>query len=131
MNTSRAVGYGLLVINYFAKHKDQKVATAEIIAKEYSMDSHLYLFKIMKDLVKANILRSARGPHGGYSLAKPLNKINMLEIIEVIEGPMQSRLSMTEFAPKEKFCIKIDKAYEKAITEVRKVLKNTKLSDLV
>ncbi|MHC4133121.1 MAG: RrF2 family transcriptional regulator [Planctomycetota bacterium] len=130
MISSRAVEYGLLVISYCAKHKDEK-AKAEAIAKEYGMNSHLYLFKVMLCPVRANVLKSERGPHGGYSLARPLNKINMLEVVEAIDGPMQSRLNLTENAPKEKFCIKAEKVHEKAIAEARKVLKNTKLSDLI
>ena len=48
-----------------------------------------------------------------------------------IDGPIKNRLHLTQHAPKEKFCIKAEKVHEKAIAEARKVLKNTKMSDLI
>jgi Rrf2 family protein len=131
MNTSNSIGYGLLAVCYIANHKDEKIVTSYTIAEEYGISSLEYLLKIMQALVKANIFRSKRGPRGGFSMARPLNKINMLEIIEGVDGPMTGQLYLREHAPKEKFSIKAEKVYEKALDEARKVLKNTKLSDLI
>ncbi len=47
-----------------------------------------FLAKILKTLVDEGLVRSARGPHGGYALARPSSEINFLEIIEAIEGPV-------------------------------------------
>jgi len=130
MRSSRSSAYGLLATGYIAQHTDQKNISSETISKEYNIPLE-YLLKILQQLVRADVLRGKRGPHGGYSLTRPLNKINLLEIIEAIDGPIQSCLYLTEFAPKEKFCIKAGKAHEKAIADARKVLKNKKLSDLI
>jgi Rrf2 family protein len=45
-----------------------------------------FLGKILKDLVRAGMLTSARGPTGGYSLAREPEDICLLEIKEAIEG---------------------------------------------
>ena len=37
-------------------------------------------------LAKNKILNSTKGPHGGFSLAKPANEISLLNIIEIIDG---------------------------------------------
>jgi Rrf2 family iron-sulfur cluster assembly transcriptional regulator len=42
--------------------------------------------KILLDLVKAGLLKSTRGPGGGYGLAKPAAEISLLEIREVFDG---------------------------------------------
>ena len=131
MIASRTVEYAFLAIGYYAKHKDKKAVKSKDIAKVYGLKTHLYFFKVMQYLVKADILRSQRGPTGGYTLTKSLDKISMLEVIEAVEGPLENRLSLTEHAPKDKFCKKADQVYEKAIGEARKVFKNTKLSDLL
>ena len=39
-------------------------------------------------MVNARLLHSLRGPHGGYMLAKPANKITVVEVIEAAEGPL-------------------------------------------
>jgi len=45
-----------------------------------------YLAKTSNLLVKAGILNSTRGIHGGVLLAKPAEEITLLEIIEASEG---------------------------------------------
>jgi DNA-binding IscR family transcriptional regulator len=40
-------------------------------------------------LAGAGILRSAKGPHGGYRLAKPAQQIILLEIVEAVDGPIR------------------------------------------
>jgi DNA-binding IscR family transcriptional regulator len=55
----------------------------------------------------------------------------MLEIVEAVEGPIVSDLMMTEHAPRDKFCIKAEKVHENATAVAKRVLKSTKLSDLI
>jgi len=45
-----------------------------------------FLSKIMRDLTRARILRSVRGPAGGFSLAMPPKKITLWEVIRIIDG---------------------------------------------
>jgi Rrf2 family protein len=130
MKISRSAGYGLLAVGYVAQHRDKKIILSNTISKKYNIPLE-YLLKIMQQLVRVGVLRSKRGPRGGFSLAKPPNKITMLEIVEAVEGPIVSDLMMTEHAPRDKFCIKTEKVHENAITVARRVLKNTKLSDLL
>ncbi|MCP5096612.1 MAG: Rrf2 family transcriptional regulator [Chloroflexi bacterium] len=47
-----------------------------------------FLHKITADLVKANLLLTFAGPSGGIMLQKPLVEINMLQILEAVEGPI-------------------------------------------
>ncbi|NYZ63675.1 SUF system Fe-S cluster assembly regulator [Luteimonas deserti] len=48
--------------------------------------------KILKPLAQAGLVEGFRGANGGYRLARPASAINLLEIVEAIEGP----LAMTE-----------------------------------
>ena len=130
MSISRSTGYGLLAVGYIGKHKEQKIILSQTIAKEYDIPLE-YLLKIMQQLVRANILRSKRGPRGGFSLAKPPKKITMLEIVEAVDGPMVSRLNLKEHAPREKFGIKAEQVYQKAINQAKAVFERSKLSSLL
>lgn len=45
-----------------------------------------FLGKILQILAKNKLLKSTKGPNGGFALAKPANEINLLQIIEIIDG---------------------------------------------
>ena len=47
-----------------------------------------YLELIMLDLKKAGLVRSTRGPRGGYVLARDPADISFGEIVRVMEGPI-------------------------------------------
>ena len=47
-----------------------------------------YLELIMLDLKKAGIVRSTRGPKGGYKLARPAAEISFGEVVRALEGPI-------------------------------------------
>jgi Rrf2 family protein len=51
----------------------------------------LFVTKILRDLVRAGILRSAKGRHGGFGLARPADKLRLLDIVEVIDGVQSHR----------------------------------------
>lgn len=42
--------------------------------------------KVLKRLVKGDILRSARGAYGGYQLSRRPEEISALEVVQAIEG---------------------------------------------
>ena len=130
MKVSRSVGYGLLAAGYIAQHKGKNLVLSQDVAKKYKIPLE-YLLKIMQQLVKVHILRSKRGPRGGFSLARPLNKITMLEVIEVIDGPMDVPLGLDEHAPKDKFGARVERVYDRVIAQARNEFNKVKLSDLV
>jgi Rrf2 family protein len=47
-----------------------------------------YLELIMLDLKKGGLVKSTRGPKGGYVLARSPNEISFGEIVRVMEGPI-------------------------------------------
>jgi len=130
MRMNRSTGYALLAVGYIAQHKDEPIILSQTISKEYNIPVE-YLLKIMQQLVRANVLRSKRGPRGGFSLARSVTKITMLDIVEAVEGPIDRPLGVTEQAPKEKFANKAEKAYGQVITQARNSFKKITVSDLL
>ncbi|MFD0683517.1 RrF2 family transcriptional regulator [Actinomadura fibrosa] len=49
-----------------------------------------YLNKQLQALVKAGIATSTPGARGGFRLARPLEKITMMDVVTAIEGPEQA-----------------------------------------
>lgn len=59
----------------------QTISTAQNIPKRF-------LEQILNDLKAAGFLESKRGIAGGYRLRVPPEKINLAEIIRLVEGPL-------------------------------------------
>jgi Rrf2 family protein len=47
-----------------------------------------FLENILTQLRSSGIVRSQRGPEGGYWLAKPPDQVNLADIIRAVEGPL-------------------------------------------
>lgn len=47
-----------------------------------------FLENILTQLRSSGIVRSQRGPEGGYWLAKPPQEVNLAQIIRAVEGPL-------------------------------------------
>ena len=49
-----------------------------------------FLLQILRVLVTHGILKSTRGVEGGYSLSRSPEAISLLEVIEAIDGPLET-----------------------------------------
>ncbi len=47
-----------------------------------------FLENILTQLRSSGIVRSQRGPEGGYWLARPADQVNLADIIRAVEGPL-------------------------------------------
>jgi Rrf2 family protein len=47
-----------------------------------------FLENILTQLRSSGIVRSQRGPEGGYWLARPADQLNLADIIRAVEGPL-------------------------------------------
>ncbi len=52
-----------------------------------------FLEQLFATLRRAGILRSQRGVKGGYTLARPAGEITVLELVELLDGPLGARSS--------------------------------------
>lgn len=59
-----------------------------------------YLAKLVVPLRNAGIIRSARGAKGGYELARSPSSIDVMEVVEVLEG----RASLLECTDRPELC---------------------------
>lgn len=130
MRISRSTGYAMLALGYIAENKSKKVILSQDIAKKYDIPLE-YLLKLLQQLVKANILHSKRGPHGGFSLVRSPQQVSILQIIEAIDGPFVSHSSLFEQTSGEKIGTQVDKLYDKALSQAKAVFEKAKLSSLI
>jgi len=62
--------------------------------------------KLMQKLNKAKLVESCMGPRGGFELGREPSKINLLEVIESIQGPISVNrcLLSAQGCPRHKRC---------------------------
>src|SRR5205823_3745255 len=92
MRLNRGARYAVHALAHMAKHKGDGASASHIVAREEGIPDR-FLLKVLKPLVTARVLTSVRGPNGGYRLAKPPDKITLLEVVEAVEGPLRGDAS--------------------------------------
>ena len=83
---SRASKYAVLSVLYLGEHSliERKIRVKEIAE---SINVPLpFIAKLFQQLVKGDIISSAKGPNGGFYLTEENGKRTILDIIENIEG---------------------------------------------
>ncbi len=130
MKISRSTGYALVAVGFIAQNYKDGAVLAARVSKEYGIPLE-YLLKILQQLVRANVLRSKRGPRGGFFLSRPAEEITMLHIIEAVDGPMISHLHLAEQTNNAPFSLKMEDICRKATTEVKEIYGKTKLSSIL
>lgn len=89
-----------------------------------------FLLQILRNLVNHGILQSTRGVEGGYTLERRPEDISLLQIIEAIEGPLNSNLPISEGLPAE--CQEqLREALKEVTATARRQLDAIKLSSLL
>jgi len=88
MQVSRKVDYALRAVIHLADAEESEricsvgeISTRERIPRQF-------LEKIVQELIHKGLVRSRRGPRGGYVLARPADKMTFRDVIEAVEGPI-------------------------------------------
>lgn len=87
LNISEAFSLALHSAALVAASRAGKETARSLAAAMGASENHLS--KVLQRMVKSGILLSARGPGGGFSLARPAREITLLEIYESVEGPFR------------------------------------------
>ena len=87
LRISRKIDYGLRAMIYLSALPSGSVVPFREIAREMEVPED-FLAKILKTLVDQGLVKSSRGPHGGYALGRSPGEISFLDVIEAVEGPI-------------------------------------------
>jgi Rrf2 family protein len=88
MKISEAASLALHGMAYLATHPSETTSVKEMAARLFVSEAHLS--KVLQRLAHVGLVRSNRGPKGGFSLERKSVEITLLEIYEAIEGPLVS-----------------------------------------
>ena len=106
MKVSKKARYGLRALVDLAVHIQECPVPLVEIAKRQEMSLN-YLEQVLGALRKAGIVKSMKGPKGGYSLDKEPKEITVEEILAAVEG---------------KFCI-VEKKKEKELDALQRAIR--------
>lgn len=87
LKLTKKADYGLIALKHLATLPVNGSATAKEVAESYHIPLPL-LAKILQKLCKQGFLKSVQGTNGGYRLGREASRINALEVIRAIDGPI-------------------------------------------
>lgn len=80
--------YAIRAVRDIAEHHSARRKAREIAA---SMSiPHRSLSRILAELVRADVLRATAGREGGCELARPPERMALLEVIDAVDRPTQT-----------------------------------------
>lgn len=94
--------------------------------------SEKYLSRLVIELRRAGLISSVRGAGGGYKLARPPKMITILDVLEVMEGP----LAIVDCVEHDDCCDRSDRCPPRILwsqinRKIRNVFSEYTLQDLV
>jgi Rrf2 family protein len=131
MKLSTKGRYGVRALLDIALHHDESPVQLKDIAERQQI-SLSYLEQLIAPLVAAGLLKSARGAHGGVSLAMPARDIRLLDVVQALEGSLAPVhcVDEPEICPRAKACVTRD-VWVEVKDAVESVLGSITLADLV
>ena len=100
MKLSKRGEYGLRALQYLARHDGEGPVSNKDLAARNNIP-HRFLEQILLTLKHGQIVRSQKGPQGGYYLARSPDQINLAEVVRLLDGPLAplSCVSETAYEP--------------------------------
>jgi Rrf2 family protein len=130
MRLTRASSYAIHALAYMALQKHNRPIPSHLVAQARGIPER-FLLKVLKPLVSARVLLSIKGPNGGYRLARPPNKVSLLEIVEAIDGPVRGVAPLSEDGSETALNRKLEDICRQAADQVRRQLEKVTLADLI
>jgi len=124
--TSEAATLALHAAGILAGHKGS--VSAHTMAEALGA-SEATLSKVMQRMVKAGLVTSKRGPHGGFELARPSKSVTLLEVYESVEGVIEVKHCLLGAPVCGKKRCPLGGLFEKVTREVTEKLSKTTLRE--
>jgi Rrf2 family protein len=132
MKVSSKGHYGILALAELAgSYRLNRAVQLKEIAENQNIPMQ-YLGQIMVLLKRGDLVRGARGPMGGYVLARPPESISVKEVLQVVEGPFDG-FDLAARRPGQPLPLvtrRLNETWAKGLQAMETVLDETTLADL-
>ena len=131
MKLSSRSRYGFRAILELAVDYGKGPLQIKTIAKREDI-SNKYLEQLIAMLKASGLVRSIRGPRGGYELTRPPNEVKLSDVFKTLEGPVVAVecLEHPEFCPRCTDCV-TRQVWAEMQSAMMGVLESKTLQDLV
>lgn len=128
---SRSTEYAIRALVPLAQVPDGRYTMVKTIAEQERIPTH-FLAKILQQLARKGLLRSSKGPQGGFILNVPPDEIRLLDIVEALDGlqPFQLAADGVENIPDGLYCA-MHVEWADLQQEILDYLKDNTVADLV
>ncbi len=131
MKISTKGRYGLRILLDLALHDGEEPRLIRDIAESQQI-SPKYISRLIIDLRRAGLVRSIRGSKGGFRLAQKPEAVTLLEVMEVMEGP----LSIVDCVQSPRRCERNEACVTREIwnrvnTEIRESMRKITLQEII
>lgn len=132
MKISTRGRYALRLMIDLALNGSDQYVTIRSVSERQDI-SYKYLEQIITVLSRAGFVKSARGAHGGYRLARPAEEYTVGMILRLIEGSLAPVACLDDEpnqCPRSAKCVTLD-VWKQLEDAINSVLDNITLADLV
>ena len=131
MKISTKGRYGVRILLDLARHENGNPRLIRDIAESQQI-SEKYISRLIIDLRRAGMVCSIRGAKGGFRLAKNPREVTLLDIVEVMEGP----LSIVDCVRTPEKCLRSQHCVTREIwdhlnAEIRESMRKVSLQDII
>jgi Rrf2 family protein len=130
MHVTAKADYAVRAVVELADSRQDAPRKVDQVAQAQSIPVS-FLENILTQLRSSGIVRSQRGPEGGYWLAHPADEVNLADIIRAVEGPLVGvrgqRPEEVEYAGSAE---SLQQVWVALRANLRKVLENVTVADV-
>ena len=127
LKITKKVEYALIAMRHI--NNSDKLCSSREISTFYNIP-HEIMAKTLQKLSKMKYVKAIKGSQGGYYLNNSIHKINLVDFIETIEGPIGIvKCSTDDTCDLIEYC-NIKSPINKINTNIRNLLKKVNLQEI-
>ena len=132
MKLTRRSEYALLALVHLARARGESYVAVAAMAEAQGLPPK-FLEQLLMALKRGGLVKSRKGPHGGYRLARPAGRITLAEVIRLLDGALAPTESVSTYFY-EPTPVEREKRLLRVFKEIRDVvsarLEKTTLADV-
>ena len=126
---SQTAEYALRAVVSLADSGGQPLTTQQIAKlTQVPLD---YLSKVMQALGRTGLVESQRGKHGGFTLARPANRLTILDVLNAVDPLPRIRTCPLKLKGHGRQLCPLHRRLDDAVSSVEKAFAETPISDLL
>ena len=123
--------YALQALAHLAKREKEGPIPLREVAEEEGIPAS-FLAKVLQQLAREKLLRSAKGPGGGFTFRRPPSEIKIREIVTIIDGAdsLEACIMGSQTCAERKNDCPLHEAWKSIQDRIELLMEETSLADL-